>query len=145
MAVDAGLEATGQVLQGVDPLLPAGRHHREHPLDEPAAPLTGRPAARLAPQDGVPQRPLRRVVRRLDPPDPEECPQVLLAFQQAPARRRRLVAGARRTPAQSLLDAPPDRPGVAEKRAPGHRAVPVLVPPVEQPVAPSKTFSGWGT
>jgi NAD(P)-dependent dehydrogenase (short-subunit alcohol dehydrogenase family) len=46
------------------------------------------------PVKGVPQRPLRRVVRRLDPSHPEEGPQVLLALKQHPARRRRLLAGA---------------------------------------------------
>ena len=56
---------------------------------------------------------------------------MLLALQQHPARRRRLLAGARDTPAQGLPDAPPDRPGVAQERAPGHLPVTVLVPPVE--------------
>src|SRR5262249_33626365 len=97
-------------------------------------------SARSPPPDGVPQRPLRRVVRRLDPPHPEEGPQVLLARQQPPARRLRLLAGARHTPAQGLPDVPPDRPGVAQEGAPGHLPVTVLVPPVEQPVRGPEQF-----
>src|SRR5262249_47570966 len=61
------------------PLLAAGGRHAQAPLDETAAPHAGRPATRFRPQDGVPQRPLGRVVRRLDPAPPEEGPQVLLA------------------------------------------------------------------
>ena len=86
-----------QELQDIPSLLAAGRRHGQDPLDEPTAPRADRPATRLAPQDGVPQRPLRRVIRRLDPTHPEEGPQVLLALQQLPARRPRLLAGARRS------------------------------------------------
>jgi hypothetical protein len=74
-----GLEALRHELQDVPPLLAASSRHAQHSLDKPAAPLARCPAARLPPQDGVPQRPLRRVVRRLDPLHPQEGPQVLRA------------------------------------------------------------------
>jgi hypothetical protein len=53
-------------------LLAARCRHAQDAFDEPAAPLACRPAARFPPQHGVPKRPLRRVVRRLDPTHPEE-------------------------------------------------------------------------
>ena len=49
LALQPGLEAAAEVLQHVDPLLAARRRHAQDPLDEPATPLTRRPAARSAP------------------------------------------------------------------------------------------------
>ena len=48
-----GLHRLGQHRQRVAALLPATRHHREHPLHEPAARRPVRPPAGLAPADRV--------------------------------------------------------------------------------------------
>jgi hypothetical protein len=65
MAEQAGLMTGGEVLQCVPPLLAAGRHHRQHPLHEPAPRVALGPATGLAPDHRMPQRPLRRVIRRV--------------------------------------------------------------------------------
>src|SRR5512146_178217 len=78
LAVEMGLVAPGQVLQHVDLPLAAGRHHRQEPLHEPAPRRAVRPAARLAVDPPVAQRPLGVIVRRLDPLDSHERPEVRL-------------------------------------------------------------------
>ncbi len=73
--------APRQVRQHALLLLQACRHHRQHPLHEPAAHLAVGPATGPPPDDRVPQRTLGRVVRRLDAIDarkgPEAVPNVL--------------------------------------------------------------------
>ncbi len=73
-----GLEARCQVLQHVTALLPAGRDHAQRPLHEPAPSLAIRTAADPSPDHRESQRPLRRVIRRLDPFDPGKRPQPAL-------------------------------------------------------------------
>ena len=92
------------------PLLAARRHHRQHPLDEPAPRFAVGPAADPPPDHGVPQGSLGRVVRRLDALDPREGPQAIPEPQQLGAGRRRLRAGARRPALQARTDHRP-QPG----------------------------------
>jgi hypothetical protein len=67
--------ASRQVSQHTPPLLPARRHHGKHPLHEPAPRLAVCPPTDPAPDPGMPQGALGRVVRRLDALDPREGPQ----------------------------------------------------------------------
>lgn len=64
LPVEAGPEAASEEFPHIPALLAARRHQAQDPLDEPAAAFARRPAARFPPQDGVPKRPRRRVVRR---------------------------------------------------------------------------------
>src|SRR4051812_29982136 len=59
--------AAGQVLQHIAALLAAGSDHGKNVRNELAPGLALGPVACLAPLDRVAQRPLRRVVGRLDP------------------------------------------------------------------------------
>src|SRR5215470_6001152 len=81
MAFAIGLEARTQVVQDVPPLLPACRHHRQHPLHEPAALRAIRSTADPTPDHRVPLGTLRGIVRRWHTPDPREGPQALLDAQ----------------------------------------------------------------
>src|SRR5262249_22153009 len=72
------------------PLLTTRLSGAQHSLAQRAAPAPVRPAAPLPPQDGLPQRPLGGVVRRLDALTPHERPQLPLVGDQVTARRRRL-------------------------------------------------------
>src|SRR5512142_2371637 len=92
-----GLEARPQVLQHVAPLLPAGRYHTQHPLDESAPSSAIRPATDPPPDHRKTQRSLRHIVRRLDPFDLREGPQALFDLEDLEARRRRLRAPAPRS------------------------------------------------
>src|SRR5262245_20968158 len=71
-----GCAATaGQVLQHIAALLAASSDHGKNVLNEMAAGRALSPIACLAPLDRVAQRPLRRVVGRLDGLDASEGPQ----------------------------------------------------------------------
>jgi hypothetical protein len=72
-----GLEARGQVFQHVATSLAAGRHHAPCPFHEPAPSFAICPTADPSPDHRGSQGSLRRVVRRLDPFEPRECPQPL--------------------------------------------------------------------
>ena len=65
-----GLEAGRRVFQHIAALPPAGRHHAQRSLHEPAPSHAIGTAADPSPDHRESQRPLRRVVRRLDPLDP---------------------------------------------------------------------------
>ena len=92
-------ETPREVLQHIAALLAAGCRHAQDASDEPVTTPTRVPS----------RRSISATARRaeaacsaalfvgLDPPHPEEGPQVLLAHQQHPARCRRLLAG-RTTP-----------------------------------------------
>ena len=104
-----------------------------------SAPRTGshsavRPPADPTPDHGIPQRPLRRVVRRLDPPNPREAPQPLFHLEDLEARRRRLAHAHRRPLLQGLSDLPPQAAHPLWKRLPRQRPVPHPVPVAEQAV-----------
>src|SRR5438309_6333320 len=64
-----GLTTLRQTIQHVPSLLTAGRYDGEHVLNEAAARLAVGAVTCPAPQDRVAQRPLRRVVGRLDARD----------------------------------------------------------------------------
>src|SRR5438477_9657684 len=94
LTLEAGLATRRDKLQDTAALLAAGRYHRQNVGHIPAALGTGRPVAALPPQHRVPQRTLRRVVRRPNALDTPERPQRRLQFQQLPADPRRLGAAA---------------------------------------------------
>jgi hypothetical protein len=74
VAFSIGMEAPGQELQDVSSLLAARSRRAQHALDEPTAPLAGRPATHLPPQYSVAQCPFSGIVRWLNFPHPEEGP-----------------------------------------------------------------------
>src|SRR5947209_7923141 len=84
-----GLTTLDQILQHANPSLSASFADAQDPFDEPATSLAVGAAAALPPQDGMSQRPLGGVVRRLDALSPHERPQLPLMDDQLPARRRR--------------------------------------------------------
>ena len=134
LASPIGLKARGQVLQHVAALLPAGGHHRQHPLDEPAPRLARRTPADPSPDHRMPQSALRRVVRRFHPGEPHEIPQALLHAKDlgaGPGRRRAAALHA------VLQGAAHPRPQAEDPRSEAtlfQRTVPRLVPGREQPV-----------
>jgi len=60
------LDGVSQESEGVAARLAAGLHHRQHHLDETAAVGALGPEGELSPNHGMAQRPLARIVRRLD-------------------------------------------------------------------------------
>ena len=84
---DAGLR---DVVDDVAALGLERRGHRQHPFDEPAPRRAVGPEALPTPEDRGAQRPLGRIVRRLDPGHLDERPERRGQRQRLPARRRRL-------------------------------------------------------
>src|SRR4051794_28361330 len=80
----------------------------------------------------MPQRSLGVVVRRLDPFDSNERPQVRLAGQQLPARPGRLGAAAAPPTPEVVPEREPHDVHLGSERGLGHRPVPYPMPPVEQ-------------
>ncbi len=72
--------------EDVATLLAAGLDHRQHRLREPAAAGALRAKRELPPDHCMTQRPLARIVSRLDPFVSQKRPQPLAVFVQFPAR-----------------------------------------------------------
>ena len=70
MSFDSGSEES----ENVAPLLAAGFDHRQHRLHKTAAARALRPKRELPPDHRMTQRPLARIVRRLDPFVTHKCP-----------------------------------------------------------------------
>src|SRR5262245_42962102 len=128
------LAALGQIGQEATPLLPACLTDTQDSLGEPTPPLAVRPAAPLPPQDGMTQRPLGGIVRRLDSLVPHERPQLRLVGEQVTARRRRLGTAAGRSPGQCLSDLGPESADINPEAGPVQGSVSDSVPPGEHPV-----------
>ena len=101
MSFDGG----GEEGEGVAALLAAGFDHRQHRLDEAAAGGALRPERELPPNHRMTQRPLARVVRRLDPFVTQKRPQPLAMFVQFPARAAHVGVAALRC--RAAANAPP--------------------------------------
>lgn len=120
-----------QVSQDVT-VLPAQRlHHRQQTLDQPAACLAVAALTTLTPQHRRTQRPLGRVVGRLDPFATHERPQGRLQTQQISTNRRRLGAAATAATLQHRTQPGPLLVDVRLQGAPRQRSVAHAVPPVE--------------
>src|SRR5271156_6579644 len=100
-------KARSQVIQDVTALLPTGRNHCEHSLDESAPTHTVGPTADPPPDHSMPQRSFHRVVRRRDSLDTSEAPQAFLDLEKLEACCRRLRARAPRPFQKGLLDLAP--------------------------------------
>ena len=74
MAFDASLATLHQLPQEATSVLPARLPDTQDSLDEPTAPAAVRATAALPPKDGMSQRPLGSVIRRLDLLLPYEGP-----------------------------------------------------------------------
>ena len=101
------LAAGGHVLQDITTLLSARGDDGENVLNKMTPGLAVRPVARLSPHHCVSQRPLGRVVGRLNACDVNEGPQCLLNGQYFPASPCRLGARARTTGLQLEADPRP--------------------------------------
>src|ERR1700746_3842991 len=117
------LAALDQIGQEATPLLPACLTDTQDSLDEPTPPRSLRPAAPLPPQDGMTQRPLGGIVRRLDALLPHERPQLRFIGHQVTARRRRLGTAARRPPNQCLSNLRPQSTDIDLEAGTVQRAV----------------------
>src|SRR6516165_5888925 len=118
------LAACREILKDVTALLTARGDYRKDILDEATSYLAVGAVAGLAPHHGVPQRPLRRVVRGLDTLNAHERPQGRLDRQDLPARARGLGAGAGGAGLQLGPDPGTQLGGVAPEGRASHRAVP---------------------
>src|SRR3954454_7172434 len=79
------------------------------------------------------QRPLRGVVRWLDPLDAHERPQTFLHLEDLEARRRRLDAAATLAPSQCRLDLAPQPRRDRLEPLPIDGPIAEAVPPAEHP------------
>ena len=138
MATTVRFKARSQVIQDVLALLPTGRHHCQHSLDESASMRTVGPTANPPPDHRMSQRSFHRVVRRRNSLDVRETPQTFLRFEQLEACRGRLRARALRPILKGLLDLAPQAAHPLLKPTPGQSAVTHLVPVAEQSVRQGK-------
>ncbi len=127
-------EARAEIVQHVALLLAAGGHHRQHPLHELAASGTVRPPSDPPPDQGMPQRAFRRVVRRLHPFDAHEGSQTLLYLEDLEARRRRLGAAATLAAFQRSLDLAPQPRRNRLEPLPINGSIADAVPPAKHPL-----------
>src|SRR5438128_19210 len=104
-------------------MLQAQRLYRgEHPLDEAAAGFAVAAVARFAPNDGVPDRPLRGIVRRVDPVAADEGPQRVLPAEDLAAHRGDFARRAPNALAQEIADLVLQRAHVRAEGRPFERA-----------------------
>src|SRR5262249_28069698 len=134
LTLQVSLAALDKILQEATPLLSAGFSDAQDSLDDPTAPLTIRPAAALPPQDGVAQRSLGGVIRRLDGLMPHEGPQLPLVSEQFTACPRRLRATTGRSFRQCRTDLSPKAADVDLETGPAQRTVSHPMPPGEDPL-----------
>lgn len=99
-----GDEGFAEIGQHVPLLEPQRLHRGENPFGEPAPRLAVVAEADLPPQHRRAQRPLRPVVRRLDPLDSRERPHRRVHLQEVPAEPRRLRHRARKPCLQRLIE-----------------------------------------
>ena len=138
LATTVRFKARSQVIQDVVALLPTGRHHRQHSLDESAPKYTVGPTADPPPDYRMPQCSFHRVVRWRDSLEAREAPQTFLHFEKLEACRRRLRARAPRPFEKGLLDLTPQAGHPLLKRTPGQGSVTHLVPVAEKSVLQRK-------
>ena len=128
VASTVSFKARSQVIQDVVALLPTGRHHCQHSLDESAPMHTVCPAADPPPDYRMPQRSFHCVVRRRDSLDAREAPQTFLHLEKLEACRRCLRARAPRPFQEGALDLAPQAAHPLLKRIPRQGPVTHLVP-----------------
>ena len=86
-----------EIAEDVSAMLTCGRENAEKSFNESAAGFARGTQARFSPENGMAQRPLRGIIRRLNAAAAHEGPQRLLISQKISARRLRLRLAARRT------------------------------------------------
>jgi hypothetical protein len=128
------LGTRAEVVQHFLALPPAGVHHRQHTLHEPAACRAGRATTRLPQQHAVPFRSLALVVRRLHPFDVNKRPQPLFMAQQFLAGSRRFAAPALFAALQYLGDCRAHRLHGLLETGPRQPARTELMPQMKQPL-----------
>ena len=132
----------GEERKDVAALLAAGLDHRQHRLDEPAAAGALCPKRELPPDYRMTQRPLARIVRRLDPFVTQETSTATRGVRTIPGTFRAPLCS--RSACRAAANAPPCG-GLAPSDAPSrprNPAGPILGPMLEQLAGgPPQAFS----
>src|SRR5664280_2711644 len=125
-------DGVGHKGEDVATLLAAGFDHCQHRLDEAAVARTLRPKRQLSPNHRVTQRPLARIVRRLNPVVPQKRPQPVAMLIQLPAHPSHLSIAALSTAQQQTLHLTADRAHATHERRLRDSAGAIIGPMLEQ-------------